>query len=95
MFEYKSGKNAWFRCPDCEFSWTFGKMCRVQTYFTQGVFGAWQKQNILGPSTLQALSIFDIYFITRRDFFIKNREEDVNNNIVINCYKFIAIYNNL
>ena len=46
-----------------------GKCVTHKTYFSQGVFGAWQKQNILGPSTLQALSIFDIYFITRRDIF--------------------------
>ena len=63
--------------------------------FSQRVLGAWQKQNILGSSTLQALSIYRIHFISRRDIFLKNREEGVNSRIVIKCYKFITFYNNL
>ena len=37
--------------------------------FSQRVLRAWPKQNILGPSTLQALSILGIYFTTRWDIF--------------------------
>ena len=79
--------------PNYGFSLRCRKLSRVQNVFPQRVFRAWQKQNILGPSTLQALSIFGIYFTTHWDIFLKNREEDDNSDIVINCYKFITIYN--
>ena len=81
--------------PNYGFSFRCWKYIPPENAFSQRVLGAWQKQNILGPSTLQALSIYRIHFITRWDIFSENREEGANNRIVIKCYKFITFYNNL
>ena len=58
------------------------KLSHVQTHFLSE-FSEFDKKNILGPSALQALSISSIYFTSRRDIFLKNREEDVIMLIVI------------
>ena len=55
--------------PNYDSHWEDEKMSRVQMHFSQRVLGALQKQNMLGSSTLQALSISSIDFTTRWNIF--------------------------
>ena len=64
---------------------TLWKNVPRQNIFSRRVFGAWQNQNILGPSTLQALSIYHLYFVSCRDIFSQKSRR--------RCQQFITFYN--
>ena len=72
------------------------KKSRACKHIFLGELSESDKNKIYQDHLLFTLSPF-LAFISplAKIFFDKNREEDSNDNIVINCYKFITIYNNL
>ena len=72
------------------------KKSRACKHIFLGELSESDKNKIYQDHLLLKLSPFLVFVSPLAEiFFVKNREEDGNDNIVINCYKFRTIYNNL